>query len=253
MTSRSFLLSTALAVSVGAINTARADVIIDDPLHGFCNAVTCSDNGTDTTNLTNPPGFNGTHWGFWISPGPQGPATFEVIIAVPNTEPTPGSIAITGTIAGISQSATATILPGSWGSGQLDASNASAVIPGGASPTNSFGGGQSASDQTKPGATSFTLFAAGFASVTLPAAPGTAAQMDLSATGLTPGDLIYGFLHEPQAGDAWTATATSGMLLVDAGGSTPPPPPPSVPEPASIALLGVGLLGLGTVTWRRRS
>jgi len=32
----------------------------------------------------------------------------------------------------------------------------------------------------------------------------------------------------------------------------PPPPPPGVPEPASIALLGIGLLGLGVVGTRRR-
>jgi hypothetical protein len=43
-----------------------------------------------------------------------------------------------------------------------------------------------------------------------------------------------------------------GSGLPGCNGVTPPPPPPPAPEPSTLALLGVGLLGLGFVASRKR-
>src|SRR4051794_18622194 len=84
-----------LAAILGvAASTARADILIDDPLHGFCNgtlpAGSCVDNGTNT------PLGNSTQFGFTISPGPQ-TGTLFLDILVPNNETQPVSgFAVTG-------------------------------------------------------------------------------------------------------------------------------------------------------------
>src|SRR5215470_15793196 len=83
--SRTAMCSLLGAASIGlACSSARADVILEDPLHGFCNgaapAGSCADNGTNT------PLGNSTTFGFSISPGPQ-TGNLSLYILVPNNDP----------------------------------------------------------------------------------------------------------------------------------------------------------------------
>jgi PEP-CTERM motif len=68
----------------------------------------------------------------------------------------------------------------------------------------------------------------------------------ISGPALTPAPTFYSAAYTQNAGPG---SQINGSFN---NSSTPPPPPP-MPEPTSIALLGVGLLGLGFVTAKRRN
>jgi hypothetical protein len=97
-----------------------------------------------------------------------------------------------------------------------------------------------------------------FDNTTIPPTPTTLAgspiTIDFTAT-LNAGGTWAGYA--PAFKIDWVGTQNNYNLVsqdipVNTGGTPPPPPPPPAPEPASLAIFGMGLLGLGMTQLRRK-
>jgi PEP-CTERM motif len=223
--------SVLLGVFAGAVSLAMLAVPASATLHGWCGSgatSTCIDNGTNTpTGTANP---------FAFTSFPASSGDFKIDVLVPNNLGG-GPFTITG---GTISPATASLFsPTAWTSGFL-----AAYLGISASPANQIGAFLPSTLLLDPGATGFFVFQAdlGVNALNSPGGPGIP-QLTISPGVLPIGSYIVGFLNEPGGIEA---TANIGALFLTTGSNLP-----RIPEPASLLLLGVGMMGLAGFAWRK--
>jgi PEP-CTERM motif-containing protein len=244
---KSMTLAILAGVAAGlALSTTAQAALIDDPLHGFCNGTSptgaCIDNGTNT-----PLGSNSTQFGFSISPGPQTGNLF-VDLLVPNNYVIPASFSLTGIHGGTANnlaiSAVASLF-GNWTSGDLGTFLGFSPS---SSPANPIGAFLPATKALDPAATGFFVFQANIGTTKIwdNANETNGPIFDLiSAFGADLGGYIVGFCGTGCTSPT-VATAPSGALLNNS-------PPRNVPEPSTLALFGIALVGIALFSYRRKT
>jgi hypothetical protein len=213
-----------------------------DALHVFCTAPTpaCTSNGSITPTSTNPPTF-----GFKKSPD-TGTADFLLAVLIPNSVSGADSesFTINGTFTGNAAVASSLFSTTAWASDTLETYLS---IP--ATPINPIGALLPLTQFFEPSATGYFVYKFDFGLVSF----GTNDPVFATSFVFPIGSIVTAFVkttvcHGGTCTDNWVATANSSALIVTNGTSPPP-----LPEPATIALLGAGLGGLGFLRRKRKA
>jgi hypothetical protein len=196
-----------------------------DSLHGFCS--TASDCSATTINGNPVIQFNGSgQFGFYDAGGPATGTDIVVFLSPTNLG---SSITVNETNTG-SSTGTASLVAGEWTSGKLDT-----FLGLSSNPENPFDnyGGPSGIDSS---ATGFFVYELNLGTETLQdQAKDSSNPLFTISGGLGAGDFVLDFLCNSDC------IGTPNSEALDSAG---PNTPPSVPEPSSLSMLGLGVLGL---------
>ncbi|HEV2500588.1 MAG TPA: PEP-CTERM sorting domain-containing protein [Terriglobia bacterium] len=223
-----------LALLIAALATITTAQLRADALHGVCVSPTpaCSDNGTVTPVASSSPNYS------FISSPSGDTGNLEIITLIPDNLANASSESFSVSGGSTSPASASLVNPIDWNSGKLDA-----FLGISANPANPIGAFLSTTQALDAGATGYFVYMADLGTNTLGA---SSPVLNDGSFDLPKGSAIVAFLNTGTTNSPdWVATAPSGQLSID------PTPPSTVPEPASMLLLGSGLLAIGFLIRRR--